>query len=90
MELLAVFDTYRTTYGSVLTAVADQRSARRVSRDVQSRWRAFSRSGIPGEGWPTYTADKRAVLVFDRVSRVEFDPAAERRQAWEGFSLAGP
>ncbi len=89
MELLAVFDTYRTTYGSLLTAAADQRSARRVSRDVQSRWRSFSRSGVPGEGWPTYTADKRAVLVFDRVPRVEFDPAAERRQAWEGFSLAG-
>jgi para-nitrobenzyl esterase len=89
MELLAVFDTYRTTYGSVLTAAADRRSARRVCRDVQSRWRAFSRSGIPGEGWPTYTADKRAVLVFDRTSRVEFDPAAQRRQAWEGFSLAG-
>jgi len=25
--------------------------------------------------------------VFDRKTRVEFDPRAEQRQAWEGFSL---
>lgn len=88
MELLAVFDTYRTRYGSMLTAAADRGSARAVSRDVQSRWRTFSRTGVPGAGWPAYTADDRAVLVFDRRSRVEYDPAAARRLAWEGFSLA--
>jgi para-nitrobenzyl esterase len=30
------------------------------------------------------------VRVFDRRPRGEFDPHADRRQAWEGFSLAGP
>jgi para-nitrobenzyl esterase len=87
-ELLAVFDTYRTGVGAVLTAAADRRSALRVSDDVQSRWRAFSRTGVPGDEWPAYTPDERAVMVFDRKSRVEFDPHADRRQAWEGFSLA--
>lgn len=87
-ELLAVFDTYRTRFGSLLTAVADQRSAVRVSKDVQRRWRAFGREGIPGNGWPMYSADQRAVLVFDRRSRIEYDPHADRRLAWEGFTLA--
>ncbi|MET0452445.1 MAG: carboxylesterase/lipase family protein [Mycobacterium sp.] len=86
-ELLAVFDVYRTRFGSLMTAAADRRSARRVSNDVQNRWRAFSRTGIPGEGWPAYTSDERAVLVFDRRSHLEYDPHADRRQAWEGFSL---
>ncbi len=27
-------------------------------------------------------------MVFDRRPRVEYDPHADRRQAWEGFSLA--
>jgi para-nitrobenzyl esterase len=27
-------------------------------------------------------------MVFDRHSRVEFDPTPVRRQAWEGFTLA--
>jgi para-nitrobenzyl esterase len=87
-ELLAVFDVYRTKFGSLLTAAADRRSALRVSKDIQKRWRAFSRTGVPGEDWPPYTDGQRAVLIFDRRSRLEFDPHARRRQAWEGFSLA--
>lgn len=34
-ELLAVFDVYRTRFGSLLTAAGDQRSAARVTRDVR-------------------------------------------------------
>lgn len=87
-ELLAVFDFYRTRVGALLTAAADQRAALRVSNQVQRRWRAFSRSGVPGEDWPAYTADDRAVMVFDRKWRIEFDPHPHRRMAWAGFSLA--
>jgi len=87
-ELFAVFDVYRTRFGSLLTAAADRSSARRVSNDVQNRWRAFSSTGVPGEGWPVYTENERPVMVFDRRSRLEFDPAADRRAAWEGFTLA--
>ena len=84
-----VFDVYRTRFGSLMTAAADRRSARRVSNEVQNRWRAFSRDGMPGDGWPTYSREERAVLVFDRHTRLEHDPNPERRQAWEGFSLTG-
>jgi para-nitrobenzyl esterase len=87
-ELLAVFDVYRTKFGRLLTAAADRRSALRVSDDVQARWRAFSRTGVPGEDWPGYTRADRAVMVLDRRPHVEYDPHADRRQAWEGFSLA--
>ncbi|GLP80891.1 carboxylesterase/lipase family protein [Mycobacterium antarcticum] len=87
-ELLAVFDIYRTRFGALMTAAADRRSARRVSNDVQARWRAFSRGGVPGDGWPEYTPDERAVMVFDRRSHLEYDPHSDRRQAWEGFTLA--
>ncbi|ULE32245.1 carboxylesterase/lipase family protein [Mycobacterium sp. IDR2000157661] len=87
-ELLAVFDTYRTNFGRLLTAVGDRRTALRVSDDVQGRWREFARTGVPGAGWPAYTSADRAVQVFDRRPRIEYDPHAARRQAWEGFSLA--
>jgi para-nitrobenzyl esterase len=87
-ELFAVFDVYRTRFGSLMTAAADRRSSRRVSNDVQSRWRAFSRTGVPGDGWPQYTPDQRAVMVFDRHSHLEYDPHSDRRRAWEGFTLA--
>lgn len=87
-ELFAVFDLYRTRFGSLLTAAADGRSARRVSDDVQTRWREFSRTGMPGDDWPAYTHADRAVMVFNRRSHVVYDPHAERREAWHGFTLA--
>ncbi|WP_407687733.1 carboxylesterase/lipase family protein [Mycobacterium sp. HUMS_1102779] len=87
-ELFAVFDIYRTRFGALLTAAADRRAALRVSNQVQRRWRSFSHTGVPGEDWPAYTAEDRAVMVFDHKSRVEFDPHPHRRMAWEGFSLA--
>ena len=87
-ELLAVFDVYRTTFGALLTAAADRRDALRVSNQVQRRWRAFSRTGVPGDDWPVHTRTDRAVMVLDRKCRVEFDPHQHRRIAWDGFSLA--
>ncbi len=88
-ELLAVFDAYRTPLGRLLSAGADRRSALRVSDDMQGRWDAFARTGVPGDGWPRYTSDARLVLVFDRASRVDNDPHADRRKAWEGFQVLG-
>ena len=85
-ELFAVFDVYRTRFGRLLTSPADRSAALRVSDDMQSRWLAFSRTGVPGDDWPTYSTTDRAVMVFDRQSRVEYDPHAIRRQAWEDFS----
>jgi para-nitrobenzyl esterase len=81
-ELLAVFDVYATRTGSMLTVAGDWRSARDVSRDVQRRWRSFTRSGVPGEDWPRYSGSDRATMIFDRRSRVERDPTPLRRQAW--------
>ncbi len=88
-ELLAVFGVYRSRVGAVLTAGVDQRVAVRVSHQVQSRWSEFSRTGVPGEDWPVYDHDERAVLVFDRHTHVEYDPHPHRRRAWANFSLAG-
>jgi para-nitrobenzyl esterase len=87
-ELLAVFGIYRSKFGAMLSAAVDRRSALRVTNEVQRRWRSFSRTGVPGDGWPTYTDLDRAVMVFDRRSHLEFDPDPERRKAWAGFSLA--
>ena len=67
--------------GAALTLAGDRKSARRVSRDVQTRWREFARTGVPGADWPRYSADERALRVFDRRSRVEIDPHSARRSA---------
>ena len=87
-ELLAVFDVYRSRFGRWLAAGVDSRAARRVSDDIQRRWLAFARHGVPGDDWPLYDRHERAVLVLDHKRRIEFDPHGERRRAWQGFSLA--
>jgi para-nitrobenzyl esterase len=87
-ELLAVFDVYATRTGSMLTVAGDWRSARDVSRDVQRRWRSFTRAGVPGEDWPRYSCSDRATMIFDRRSRVERDPTPLRRQAWADTATA--
>jgi len=87
-ELLAVFGVYRSRVGAVLTAGVDQRAAVKVSHLVQNRWHEFARTGVPGEDWPAYNHEQRPVLVFDRHTRIEYDPRPHRREAWAGFSLA--
>ena len=52
-ELLAVFDVYATRTGSMLTVAGDWRSARHVSRDVQRRWRSFTRAAAYEIGRPS-------------------------------------
>ncbi|UXA11267.1 carboxylesterase/lipase family protein [Mycobacterium sp. SMC-8] len=87
-ELLAVFDVYRSRFGKLLAAGLDSRAAAKVSDDMQRRWLGFAERGVPGDDWPRYHRDERAVLVLDRRRRVELDPHAERRTAWEHFFLA--
>ena len=87
-ELLAVFGIYRSRVGAVLTAGVDQKAAVKVSHQVQGRWQDFSRTGVPGQGWPGYNHDERPVLVFDRHTHVELDPNPHRRQAWANFTMA--
>jgi para-nitrobenzyl esterase len=87
-DLLALFDVYRYRFGRLLTLAGDRRSALRVSDDLQCRFLAFARSGTPGAGWPGYTEPDRGIMIFDRKSRVESDPAAAQRQAWQEFDNA--
>ena len=86
-ELLAVFDVYRSRFGRLLTLPGDRFAALHVSDDIQRRWILFGGKGIPGDDWPRYGEPQRPVMIFDRRSRIEFDPAPSRRRAWAGLSL---
>jgi para-nitrobenzyl esterase len=88
-ELLAVYDMYRTSLtGALLTVAGDRRSARRVSDDVRNRWFEFAHTGCPGTDWPHYTESERPTMIFDRASRIEYDPTPTRRKVWEPLTPA--
>jgi para-nitrobenzyl esterase len=39
------------------------------------------------DAWPRYDAETRATLILDRQSRIEHDPLAAQRHAWDGIPL---
>jgi para-nitrobenzyl esterase len=57
-----------------------------VTRALQDAVLGMVRVGSPAAGaladWPTYEPGSRCTAVFDAVSRVVGDPAAERRRSW--------
>lgn len=68
---------------------ADAAARRRLSQAVMDSVLSFARTGEPSraEGnilpvWPRYETKNRPVMSFDYESRVENDPAAERRAWW--------
>ncbi|OHT81096.1 carboxylesterase [Mycobacteroides chelonae] len=89
-ELLAVFGNYRGPAGPLLAGSFTHRDASRVVDDVQERWVAFARNGVPSEDWPTYRGPDWPVMVFDRVTCVEKNLGVDRRDVWAGFTLSAP
>lgn len=87
-DLLPIFGTYETKLGRLLTIAGDKASARQVSDDLQTRWRTFAQTGIPGSDWPVYTESDRTVMILDRRPRTETDPWSRRRLAWQNHAAA--
>ncbi|GAA4394939.1 carboxylesterase/lipase family protein [Tsukamurella soli] len=84
-ELLAVFGVYRGWLGQAIAALVDRKPALEITDRMQADWIAFARTGSPVSQWPRYDTARRATLVIDRRTHVEYDPDAAHRRAWEGF-----
>lgn len=85
LELFALFDRMNGVFGRGLGVLGGRRAFMRAGARMQRRWLAFAHTGSPGEDWPRYTSRRRRTLIIDRVDRVEKDPRAERRLAWQNF-----
>jgi para-nitrobenzyl esterase len=53
-----------------------------LARQMSGAWLAFARTGNPN--WPSYTAERRATMLFDVNSRVADDPNGEIRKILVG------
>lgn len=84
-ELTAVFGSLSSPIGLLMTSMGGRGDLRAVSRRVQGRWAGFAHRRDPGADWPRYADPGRSTLVIDRDDRVEDDPRAERRRAWESY-----
>ncbi|MER2133106.1 MAG: carboxylesterase/lipase family protein [Arthrobacter sp.] len=85
MDLLGMFGTYNTRTGRMLLSMGNRRTAMNVGHRFQSALLRFARSGAPGPMWPNYDPTSRRTKIFDRYDRIELDPRAARRRAWNGY-----
>ncbi|HUY18152.1 MAG TPA: carboxylesterase/lipase family protein [Candidatus Binataceae bacterium] len=82
LEIPFVFDNIDSA------AIAGDSPTRFALAETMSRtWAAFARSGNPNNDlipeWPAYSSERRPTMIFDDRCRLEFDPCAEERRAWD-------
>ncbi|MGA1837684.1 carboxylesterase/lipase family protein [Herbiconiux sp. 11R-BC] len=86
LELYAVFDRMHSWFGRTMTSLGGRRAFLATSRRMRAHWLSFARDGrVDDEAWPPYDETDRATLIFDTIDRVENDPRASRRLAWQAF-----
>ncbi len=84
LEMFALFDLMDGAFGRALGLLGGRRAFKRAGERMRHHWVSFAQDGTLAE-WPKYTARKRRTLIIDTVDRVEEDPRAERRKAWQEF-----
>jgi len=66
-----------------MTGAIDKKM-KELETQTASAWASMARTGNPNHkgmpAWPAYTADKKAVFLFDTPCKVEMDPGAELRK----------
>ncbi len=54
-------------------------------------WASFAKTGKPNHsgipGWPSYDAEKRRTIIFDKNVEVWDDPLAKEREMWNRLKL---
>lgn len=63
-----------------------KRAAQRVSARMQSHWIEFAQSATAD--WPAYSTRERATFVVNKRDSVQFDPNAQRREAWGAIPVS--
>ncbi|WP_115684864.1 carboxylesterase/lipase family protein [Corynebacterium senegalense] len=91
-DLVAVFGDPLATRASKIDRFSSRAGLDDISRAMQFHWGSFFHTGAPGEEWPRYgfrcdDMPGRATAVFRDSFRVEYDPKAEQRRAWEEFDM---
>ncbi|MFJ8668747.1 carboxylesterase/lipase family protein [Streptomyces sp. NPDC093600] len=65
-----------------VTAAAGEAPPRALADAMHRAWVSFVCDQDPGEGWPSYTAEIRATMVWDAEPRVQHDPLRHVREIW--------
>ena len=84
LELFAVFDLTDTAMARAAGLLGGRAAFKRAGERMRKHWLDFARDGVVDD-WPAYSAGSRDTLVIDTEDRIETDPYADRREAWQAF-----
>ncbi|RFA10401.1 carboxylesterase [Subtercola boreus] len=96
LELFALFDRMGGAFGRTMTVLGGRRAFLAAGARMREYWVRFAYTGSVGAGgvpgiaksvieWPLYDGESRQTLVIDESDRIERDPRASRRLAWQAF-----
>lgn len=85
IEMFALFDRVDTALARTMTSLGGRDEFARAGQRMRRAWLQFACTGRVADGWPPYTEDDRLTLVIAEPDRIESDPRAERRLAWQRF-----
>jgi para-nitrobenzyl esterase len=86
VEMFALFDRVDTLMARTLTSLGGRDDFVRAGERMRHNWLQFVCTGRLADTWPPYGEEDRGTLIIAERDRVESDPRAERRLAWEAFS----
>jgi para-nitrobenzyl esterase len=72
--------------GTLQGILGGKQDIKAVAQRMQADWISFVQQGKPRPEWPQYSPPQRLTLIFGRTDRVESDPQAEKREAWEQYA----
>lgn len=91
LDVFFVFNTFDTEAGKKVTSLARKKKVYSISHDMQQAWINFARTGNPNgfgyETWKPYDSEERATMIFDRKTKLRFDPNYKQRLAWQGIEM---
>lgn len=91
LELFFVFKSFDTKYGKKVMLLSNKRKAYRIANKIQEAWINFARTGDPNNvgsyKWKSYNSEERATMIFDRKTRLRYDPDRKYRMAWDGLKF---
>lgn len=91
LDLFFVFNTFNTVHGKKVTTLANMKKARKISEKMQHAWINFAHTGNPNDigskEWEPYNNTTRPTMVFNKKTKLKYDPDRKFRQAWGGIEL---
>ena len=85
LEMFTLFDELDAPIPRIITSLGGRREYAAAGSRMRANWASFVVRGEPAKTWPRYSAVDRLTLIIDATDRVESDPRASRRLAWEAF-----